>query len=201
MLLFIIAKFLWSFYIDALSHMMVKYKFIDRPSIWLYSSRRGGLQLYSVGDIVSYPMHGAGVVENIEKREILGKECQYYVLRFLAGGMKVLVPVNNIKEVGLREVIDKKLYELVFKVFEREPSEDNANWNKRYRENLEKLRSGDILEVADVVKGLWQREKQKGLSTGEKKMLNTARQILLSELVLVCGEEEDEVFKRLELCV
>lgn len=157
--------------------------------------------MYSVGDIVSYPMHGAGVVENIEKREILGKECQYYVLRFLAGGMKVLVPVNNIKEVGLREVIDKKLYELVFKVFEREPSEDNANWNKRYRENLEKLRSGDILEVADVVKGLWQREKQKGLSTGEKKMLNTARQILLSEMVLVSGEQEDEVFRQLEMCV
>ncbi len=157
--------------------------------------------MYSVGDIVSYPMYGAGVVENIEEREILGNNCQYYVLRFLSGGMKVLVPVNNIKEVGLRDIIDRELYDSVFTMFSQESCSESSNWNKRYRDNLEKLRSGDIMEIADVVKGLWQREKARGLSTGEKKMLNTARQILLSELVLVRGEKEDEVFKRLELCV
>jgi CarD family transcriptional regulator len=98
--------------------------------------------------------------------------------------MKVMIPINNVDGIGIRDVIDRKDADKVFKSLETSCDEQTSNWNKRYRENMSKIKSGDVFEVAEVVKSLVARERQKGLSTGERKMLNSAKQILISELVL-----------------
>jgi CarD family transcriptional regulator len=140
--------------------------------------------MFNVGDKIVYPMHGAGVIESIEEREILGQKQNYYVMKMPVGDMKVMIPTHNVSGIGIREVIDVCDVDKVFAVLGEVNSNVNSNWNKRYRENMTKIKSGNIYEVADVVKSLMLREKEKGLSTGERKMLNSARQILISELVL-----------------
>jgi len=140
--------------------------------------------MYSIGDKIVYPMHGAGVIESIEEREILGEKKSYYVMRMPVGDLKVMIPVNYASHVGIRGVITRRDAEAVFRCLEGGTCEQNANWNKRYRENMVRIKSGDALEVADVVRSLVQRERLRGLSTGERKMLNSAKQILISELVL-----------------
>ncbi len=149
--------------------------------------------LFSVGDRVVYPMHGAGVIEAIEEKEILGAKKKYYVMKLPLGEMKVLIPIDNISQVGLRGVIEKNEVSQVFVVLQGEQPEMSANWNRRYRNHLEKIKSGDIYEVAEVVRNLMLRDREKGLSTGESKMLDTARQILISELILVQGVEQAEI--------
>lgn len=149
--------------------------------------------MFSVGDRVVYPMHGAGVIEAIEEKEILGARKKYYVMKLPMGEMKVLIPTDSILQVGLRGVIDKDLVPKVFVVLQGEQPEMSANWNRRYRNHLEKIKSGDIFEVAEVVRNLMLRDREKGLSTGESKMLDTARQILISELILVQGVEQAEI--------
>ncbi len=140
--------------------------------------------MFTIGDKIVYPMHGAGVIESIEEREILGERKRYYVMKMPVGDMKVMIPINNVNGIGIRGVINKNDADEVFKALEGKSHEQNANWNKRYRENMSKIKSGDVFEVADVVKSLVLRERTKGLSTGERKMLNSAKQILISELVL-----------------
>jgi len=154
--------------------------------------------LFSVGDRVVYPMHGAGVIESIEEKEILGARKRYYVMKIPMGEMKVLIPTDNITQVGLREVIDKKEVSQVFVVLKGEQPEMSTNWNRRYRNHLDKIKSGDIFEVAEVVRNLMLRDREKGLSTGESKMLETARQILISELILVQGMEHSEITAALD---
>ena len=154
---------------------------------------QGGEALFSVGDRVVYPMHGAGVIEAIEEKEILGAIKKYYVMKLPLGEMKVLIPIDNISQVGLRGVIEKNEVSQVFVVLQGEQPEMSANWNRRYRNHLEKIKSGDIYEVAEVVRNLMLRDREKGLSTGESKMLDTARQILISELILVQGVEQAEI--------
>jgi CarD family transcriptional regulator len=149
--------------------------------------------LFSVGDRVVYPMHGAGVIEAIEEKEILGAWKKYYVMKLPLGEMKVLIPIDSISQVGLRGVIEKDEVSQVFVVLQGEQPEMSANWNRRYRNHLEKIKSGDIYEVAEVVRNLMLRDREKGLSTGESKMLDTARQILVSELILVQGLEQAEI--------
>ncbi|HHU90266.1 MAG TPA: CarD family transcriptional regulator [Clostridiaceae bacterium] len=140
--------------------------------------------MFSIGDKIVYPMHGAGIIESIEEKEILGEKKRYYVVRIPVGDMKVMIPINNVDGIGIRDVIDRKDADKVFKSLETSCDEQTSNWNKRYRENMSKIKSGDVFEVAEVVKSLVARERQKGLSTGERKMLNSAKQILISELVL-----------------
>ena len=140
--------------------------------------------MFRIGDKIVYPMHGAGIIESIEEREILGERKRYYVMKMPMGDMKVMIPINNVDGIGIRGIIDKKDADEVFKSLECKSDEQSTNWNKRYRENMIKIKSGDIFEVADVVKALILRERNKGLSTGERKMLNSAKQILISELVL-----------------
>ncbi|MFZ5634560.1 MAG: CarD family transcriptional regulator [Bacillota bacterium] len=147
--------------------------------------------MYKIGDKVVYPMHGAGVIESIEEKEILGEKRQYYILKLPVGDMKVMIPINNCREVGLREVIDSEGVQKVIGILKEQGTSMSANWNRRYRANLEKIKSGDIYEVAEVVRNLINREKEKGLSSGERKMLENARQILISELVLATELEED----------
>ena len=156
--------------------------------------------MFEIGDRVAYPMHGAGVVELIEEKEILGKLQSYYVLRFALGGMKVMVPVNG-KDVGLRAIISKEEGQAVLEFLSQPCEEECDNWNRRYRENLEKMRTGRIFDTAEVVRALIHRDRTKGLSTGEKKMLASAKQILASELILSLDLEEEQVLLRIEQAV
>ncbi|MCL2741287.1 MAG: CarD family transcriptional regulator [Oscillospiraceae bacterium] len=155
--------------------------------------------MYAIGDKVVYPMHGAGVIDSIEEKEFLGQKSLYYVLRFPVGGMKVMVPVDNVVEIGIRDVISDAKAEEVMDSFSLKADESNDNWNKRYRDNMFKIKSGDIFEVASVVRSLVSRERERGLSMGERKMLSNARQILISELVLAKGAEPTEIESRINL--
>lgn len=157
--------------------------------------------MFKVGDRIVYPMHGAGVIESIEEREILGNRQKYYIMKMPIGDMKVMVPLDSAAEVGIREIIDEATADKVFCILCDDKTPMQANWNKRYRENMEKIRSGDIFEVADVVRSLMQREKEKGLSTGERKMLSNAKQILISELVLAKNMDQEQVEKLIEKCL
>ncbi|MDA8442246.1 MAG: CarD family transcriptional regulator [Peptococcaceae bacterium] len=149
--------------------------------------------MFKVGDKVVYPMHGAGVIEAIEEKEVLGQNRKYYVLRLPLGDMKIMVPIASVHEIGLRQVIDGCSVERVLSILGDRSNTMTASWNRRYRANLEKMRSGNIFEVAEVVKNLVLREREKGLSTGERKMLESARQILVSELVLAGNRLEEDV--------
>ena len=146
----------------------------------------------NVGDKIVYPMHGAGVIDAIEEKDILGEKQAYYILK-MPGEVKVMVPTAKADEVGVRNIIDKESADKVFGVLEQDETDMDKNWNKRYRDNMEKMKSGDIYEIADVVRNLSFKQKEKGLSTGEKKMLNNAKQILVSELVLAEHSSQDEV--------
>ena len=148
--------------------------------------------MYSVGDKVVYPMHGAGVIDSIEEKEVLGEKQSYYILK-MPGEVKVMVPTAKAEQQGIRNVIDKTEAEKVINVLEQDETEMEKNWNKRYRDNMDKMKSGNIYEIADVVRNLSFKQKEKGLSTGEKKMLHNAKQILVSELVLAEHATQDEV--------
>lgn len=147
--------------------------------------------MFKVGDKVVYPMHGAGIIEAIEEREVLGEKRNYYIMKIPIGEMKVMVPMDNVQEIGLRQIIDSDEINRVISILQDRPDVLNPSWNKRYRANMDKIKSGNIFEVAEVVRNLSIREKDKGLSTGERKMLESAKKILISELVLVndVGEE------------
>ena len=148
--------------------------------------------MFNVGDNIVYPMHGAGVIDSIEEKDILGEKQSYYILK-MPGEVKVMVPVSKAEEIGVREIIDKTSAQKVFTILEENQTEMSGNWNKRYRDNMDKMKSGDIYEVADVVRNLSFKQKEKGLSTGEKKMLNNAKQLLVSELVLAEQATQEEV--------
>lgn len=158
----------------------------------------GSTRTFKVGDRVVYPMHGAGTIEGIEEKEILGKTHRYYVLRLPIGDMKVMIPVDNCDEIGLRDVIDAEEVDKVLSVLRQECTEMSPNWNRRYRSNLEKIKSGNIFEVADVVRNLSIREREKGLSTGERKMLDSAREILISELILARNWDRERALHALD---
>ncbi|KKM12741.1 CarD family transcriptional regulator [Clostridiales bacterium PH28_bin88] len=154
--------------------------------------------MFKIGDKVVYPMHGAGVIEAIEEKEVLGQTRKYYIMRIPIGDMKVMVPMDNVDGIGLRQVVNEDGVQEVLQILRERKSTMSPNWNRRYRANMEKIKSGDICEVAEVVRNLALREKEKGLSTGERKMLENARQILVSELVLARDTQEDQVESMLE---
>lgn len=154
--------------------------------------------MFKIGDKVVYPMHGAGVIEAIEEKEVLGEIRQYYILRLPIGDMKVMIPISSCGDVGLREIIGREEVQTVLRILRGQTSVMSANWNRRYRANLEKIKSGDVFEVAEVVRNLLSRDKEKGLSSGERKMLENARQILISELVLAAELEEEKARSLIE---
>lgn len=154
--------------------------------------------VFNVGDKVVYPMHGAGIIEAIEEKEVLGERQKYYIMRLPIGEMKVMIPTENVGEIGLREIIKEDDVQKVFEILRAQKSKMSTNWNRRYRANMEKIKSGDVYEVAEVVRNLTLRDKEKGLSTGERKMLENARQILVSELVLAKGIDEESALAILE---
>ena len=149
--------------------------------------------MFSIGDKVVYPAHGAGIIEAIEKKEILGEEKDYYILRICSDNMSVMVPVDNCLELGMREIVDAAYIDKVLFVLRTAEEDVIDNWNKRYRVNMEKVKSGDICQVAAVVRALSLRHMAKGLSSGEKRLLDYARKILISEMMLSCNEDQEEI--------
>jgi CarD family transcriptional regulator len=154
--------------------------------------------LYNIGDKVVYPMHGAGIIEDIEEKEILGELKKYYVLKLPLKNMKVMLPVDNVDNIGIRVVIGKDIIASVIDVFRQPDDSVQQNWNRRYRANLDKVKTGDVYEVACVVKDLLIMDRAKGLSTGERKMLSSSKQILVSELVLAAGSDEKSIEKMID---
>ncbi len=148
--------------------------------------------MFRVGDCVVYPMHGAGLIKGIEQKKILGKTHRYYVLHLPVSDMKVMIPVDNIDGTGLRNIIESSKVDEVLDILGQEPTSMSSNWNRRYRKNLEKIRSGDIFEVAGVVKNLAARDRERGLATTERKMLENAKEILLSEIILATNWDEEK---------
>ncbi len=150
------------------------------------------VKVFNVGDKVVYPMHGAGIIQSIEEKNILGAKESYYIIK-MPGEVKVMVPTAKAEEIGVRNIIDEETAGKVFKVLETDSTEMSLNWNKRYRDNMEKMKSGDIYQIADVVRNLSFKQKERGLSTGEKKMLLNARQILVSELTLAENSQKETI--------
>jgi CarD family transcriptional regulator len=151
--------------------------------------------MFQIGDRIVYPMHGAGIIEDVEIKEILGERREYFIIRMPIGDMKVMVPVSNVDDVGVRYIIDKEEIEGVMDILKGRRSTMPQNWNRRYRMNMDRIKTGDIEEIAAVVRNLSILDDEKGLSTGERKMLGNARQMLLSELVLASGKDMPEVEK------
>ena len=148
--------------------------------------------MFKVGDKIVYPMHGAGVIETIEERAVLDEKQSYYIIK-MPGEVKVMVPTAKAEEIGVRNIIDKETAGRVIHVLEEDCTEMSMKWNKRYRDNVEKMKSGNVFEVADIVRNLSFKQKDKGLSTTEKKMLVNAKQILVSELMLAESKQKDEI--------
>ena len=148
--------------------------------------------MFDVGDKVVYPHHGAGTIVSKDVKLVLGEKREYLVLRLAYGDLVLKVPADNTDEVGLREVINDEEVEEVFAVLRKKEARMPTNWSRRFKNHVEKLKSGDIYQVAEVVRNLSLRDKDKGLSAGEKRMLAKARQILVSELALAEHTNEDK---------
>ncbi|SMY11713.1 CarD family transcriptional regulator [Brevibacterium jeotgali] len=147
---------------------------------------------FHVGDTVVYPHHGAATVQEIKTRAIKGVDKLYLKLQVSHGDLVIEVPAENCDLVGVRDVVGEEGLEKVFQILRAEVTEEPTNWSRRYKANLEKFQSGDVIKVAEVVRDLWRREQDRGLSTGEKRMLAKARQVLVSELALAEKKEEEE---------
>ncbi len=148
--------------------------------------------MFKIGDKVVYPMHGAGVIEGIEEKELLGELKKFYILKLPIKNMKVMLPIDNAENLGVRKVVDRTAFGQVMDILAQDKSSMPDNWNRRYRSNLELVKTGNIFEVATVVRNLEILDREKGLSTGERKMLNNSKQILVSELILSKDLKEDE---------
>jgi len=159
---------------------------------------KGGRNMFNLGDKVVYPMHGAGVIETMESKEILGEIKNYYVLKMPIGEMKLMIPVDNVNKIGLRNIIDENSVEKVYSILRQKAEINDSNWNKRYRDNMTKMKTGDIFEVAQVVRDLTYRDREKGLSTGEKKMLVSAKQMMVSEIALSTYMDAKEIQEYME---
>jgi CarD family transcriptional regulator len=154
---------------------------------------------FTVGETVVYPNHGAAVIQDIETRQIKGEDRLYLVLRIVGQtDLIVRVPADNLDLVGVRDVVDKDGLDRVFEILRAAHVEEPTNWSRRYKANLEKLHSGDVMKVAEVVRDLWRRERDRGLSAGEKRMLAKARQILVSELVFAMDSSEEEAERAID---
>ena len=154
--------------------------------------------MFSIGDLVVHPMHGAGVIDDIVRERVAGTTKEYYVFKMPMGGLILKIPTENSQAIGIRKVISKAEADKLLEEIPAIAVEHNANWNKRYQENLLRLKSGDLREVAQVIKGLMRRDTLRGLSTGERKMLHSAKQIMISELVLVLDSDYKSVEGQLD---
>lgn len=154
--------------------------------------------MYQVGDRVVHPMHGAGIIESIVQERLGGQLSSYYVFRMPSGGLTLKIPTGSCGAIGVRALSTSGRIREVLSAIPGLEIDRTSNWNRRYRENLNRLKSGDLLEVARVIKGLMWRDREKGLSNGERKMLHSAKQILVSEVVLVEGHTYPDAEQRIE---
>ena len=155
--------------------------------------------MFKVGDMAVYPTHGVGVIESIESKEISGNTHTFYVLRVLGNGMTIMIPTSNAKTVGLRQIISQKQVSKVYKILRKKDIEiDAQTWNRRYREYLEKIKTGSIFEVAGVLRDLFLLRLGKDLSFGERRMLDTARNLLIKELSIAKKSPEKSIEKELK---
>ncbi len=158
-----------------------------------------GALMFNVGDLAVYPAHGVGSIEKIETQEISGCEQDFYVMRILDNDMLIMIPTNNVSNVGLRDIIcEEEVAELYSILKKRDVIIDNQTWNRRYRDYMEKIKSGSVFEVAEVYRDLLIIKIDKDLSFGERKMLDTARNLLVKEISLAKNVDEEEVEKELD---
>ena len=153
---------------------------------------------FEVGETVVYPHHGAAKIVEVADKTIRGEKKKYLQLKVAQGDLTIWVPAENVDMVGVRDVIDKKGVQVAYGVLRAEFTEEPTNWSRRYKANLEKLASGDVVKVSEVVRDLWRRDQDRGLSAGEKRMLAKARQILVSELALAHKSDEEKASAELD---
>ena len=157
--------------------------------------------MFNVGDRIAHPMHGAGVIDSIVTRHIDGADKKYYALQLPSADMLVMIPVESSENIGVRPIIEPQEADRIISSIADSEVNMTQNWNKRYRENMLKIKSGDLMEVAEVIKGLMLRDTDRGLSTGERKMLHSAKQILISEIVLSKSSSYEEIEERINSAV
>ncbi len=157
--------------------------------------------MFQPGDKIVHPMHGAGIIDSVVQKKLNGVTRDYYVLKLPVGGMVVMIPTANSQEIGVRAVVDASQADAVIAAIPSIEIDTTPGWNQRYRENMLRLKSGDLYEVARVVKSLALRDARRGLSNVERKMLHSAKQILISELVLAQSSSYEEVEQRINLAL
>ncbi|MDC2866561.1 MULTISPECIES: CarD family transcriptional regulator [unclassified Bacillus (in: firmicutes)] len=153
--------------------------------------------LFQIGDKIVYPMHGAGVIEAIEEKEILGEKQKYYVIRIPISNMEVMIPMRKMIQSRIRLIADMLTLENVLLIFQYGESDNSLSWKQRYTQNMEKMKTGEIQEGAEVVRDLIRRNKVRALNTSEKQMLDNAQKILISELSLIKGITENQAIELL----
>ncbi len=150
--------------------------------------------MFKVGDLAVYPAQGVGVIEAIEKKEIMGSKQLFYIMKILGNGMTIMIPIDSAKAVGLRDVISENEIPEVYKILrDRDITIDKQNWNKRYKEYLEKIKTGSVFEIARVLRDLFMLRYDKDLSFGERKMLDTAKNLLIKEISVASRDEEAKI--------
>ncbi len=155
--------------------------------------------MFKEGDLAVYPAHGVGIIETIETKEISGCKQDFYTIRILDNNMKIMVPTQNVDNVGLREIIGQKEIPKLYSILKkRDVVIDNQTWNRRYREYMDKIKTGSVFEVAEVYRDLLMLKEEKDLSFGERKMLDTARSLLVKEISLAKNVAEKQIEKDLD---
>ena len=156
--------------------------------------------MFKIGDLAVYPAQGVGVIEAIENREVGGKKQLFYVMKIMGNGMKIMIPMNSAKSVGLREVIMKKEIPKVYAILRnKDVTIDKQTWNKRYRDYLEKIKTGSVFEIARVLRDLFILKSDKNLSFGERKMMDTAKNLLIKEISVASNAEETKIEEDLRI--
>lgn len=153
--------------------------------------------MFNEGDKIFYPMHGAGVIDRIEEKTILGKDEKYYIIK-MPGEVTIMVPQDHAEELGLRHLVSKEQAKEVLGILLEDTTDMSEKWSKRYNDNKERLKTGDLFEIADIYRNLSFRNKEKNLSTSEKKMFLNAQQVLISELSEVTGENYDTLQNKID---
>jgi len=158
------------------------------------------LDMFKVGDLAVYPAQGVGVIEAIEKKEIMGNNQTFYIMKIMGNGMKIMIPTESANSVGLREVINEKEISKVYDILKKKDiTIDKQTWNKRYREYLEKIKTGSVYEIAKVLRDLLILKNDKNLSFGERKMMDTAKSLLIKEISVATKSDETKIEQDLKL--
>ena len=155
--------------------------------------------MFQIGQLAVYPAHGVGRIESVQEREVVGGPAQFYIMRLLDSDMIIMIPTNNARNIGLREVIDHQAVSQIYEILRSRPSRpNNQTWNRRYRDYMDKIKTGSPFRVAEVLRDLTHLKTEKDLSFGERKMLDTAKNLLIKELSLVNKKEETEIEAHLQ---